>query len=769
MENTSLLLSQLFVSYAAFDAANVDLTAASIAAFHRHHNITPEDWAAARAQPQLELNGTRTFLGQALAECRRVAGGGWRPRVPALPRQLRIDNTTGFFVDAATAQPYFLSGYNEAPKPSLANATEALTCGIEKTDIGVSCGWLVPEDGNASMARVQTYIDSLDILAQIGQHGTLFLGNGRQGSSSAPEDQMMPQWAAAKYPGLTTDTGRQHFCSFDIDNPGARDVFGQALNALIPAVVNHPAVFSVSLANEPGFPAANSSYTLRKFQAWLQAAYAGRIEDLNRAWNNSPGFANFSDPAMAPAMGYRTFSNAQLLDWAAFNRERVTAWYRFLYDTIQAAAARGSGGRKRLAVHMKINNDGQPFGRAHTDGIDRPRLSEFYELHGCDTRALASSESHFSFPQYPPNFYAFDWLSVSGSYSFMRSLDPSKPVIESEWHTVSTVTFRTPELSPQHMSACAVLAHCHGLASNEIWYWGRKDWLPNSTVSKEFGGADFAFSLSAQAQAFNAYLRTHAEANALAADIVAVATQPMRMLMLYSDASAVVDTNYLNVQLATFSLLEFVGVNLGFVPEPRLPGSSLLTSADLLVVPAVSHASDNTVAAVKALAERSSRHGGIRAGDGPQVLLVSVNATDRASVFAFDNRSRPRDPASLQWLRSLPAVEIGDVADAQAFARVEAAVLAAGRMSRAFRCVQAANTSATAFGVFARFATGSSVADGQGRAVVLNTVNATQQVTLIDSRTQAGVGSLRNAWTGEPVSLPLTLAPLEHLFLTFTS
>ena len=67
-----------------------------------------------------------------------------------------------------------------------------------------------------------------------------------------------------------------------------------------------------------------------------------------------------------------------------------------------------------------------------------------------------------------------DWYSITGSYDFMRSSSLTiKPVIDTEWHVVSTEHFRQPVIPYAYMQACMWLAASHGLSLSQIWYWGR--------------------------------------------------------------------------------------------------------------------------------------------------------------------------------------------------------------------------------------------------------------------------------------------------------
>jgi beta-galactosidase len=220
----------------------------------------------------------------------------------------------------------------------------------------------------------------------------------------------MPAWAEAADPSLVYDAGVTHFCDYDIDHPIVRPIYTAVLNALVPPVLRTGVLLSVSLANEPGFQAANSTYTLRNFQAYLQTQYA-TVAELNTAWWSN--FTGFDDGDLAQAMGYHVYSSEQQLVWGTFNRDRVTNFYRFLTDTIHTAAASVN---QTTRVQIKINNAGTPFGKVHTHGIDRDALAQFLDVHGCDTRAEPVGMPHIPFPQHVQGeVMGYGWESLTVS------------------------------------------------------------------------------------------------------------------------------------------------------------------------------------------------------------------------------------------------------------------------------------------------------------------------------------------------------------------
>lgn len=188
------------------------------------------------------------------------------------------------------------------------------------------------------------------------------------------------------------------FYSYDIDNPGAKHLFGIVLDALVPAVANL-SILGWDLANEPGFYAANSSYTFANFQGFLRQRYNGSTASLSASWGIP--VSSFSDHRLLRGMGWQTFSQRQLLDWHTFNARRVTAWYSWLCQAIRSRYQEAGAGDTSCFIKASNSASGLWEWTAGPDGIDRGQLSKVLSISGCDTRLLPTSAPHWTTTMVP--------------------------------------------------------------------------------------------------------------------------------------------------------------------------------------------------------------------------------------------------------------------------------------------------------------------------------------------------------------------------------
>ena len=299
----------------------------------------------------------------------------------------------------------------------------------------------------------------------------LFLGPG------------LPNWAEALYPGITNKSlFLNHMLEYDIDHPGTQIILGKILAAVAQETAKYSPslVYSFILHNEPAFFWSKSQYTFAKYQAWLQEAYGkGGIDSLNKAWNST--FASFADVARLPSTPPKS-TRAEYYDWTKFNQKRGTDYFKFLHSTIKA-------NDPRIPCHSKIMN-GETLipgihGPAitanvaggggddlsvktwaqHEFGIDRAALIDLFEINGCDTHITDKAD--------PTQGFALDWTTQSISFDFQKSLAPSKPIFDSEWHASSTVGYRNLNMTGAYTRLAMLMAHTHGLAGSVIWYWSR--------------------------------------------------------------------------------------------------------------------------------------------------------------------------------------------------------------------------------------------------------------------------------------------------------
>jgi hypothetical protein len=449
-ENATLAVASLFLNYSAVDNETKIQAeiAASTAAFYHRTTPNADDKAYAQRLPAVELNHTVILLQNAIVECKRVKAGGYRRASQPHPQgKIKVNSSTGFF-NSKDGVPFFPTGYNQGPLLTPDNVERSLPLGMTFMDAYFTPGMILLNNGSASEEKVNNLVKLVDKQYASGAYVEMFLGNGKAGTSHA-----FPQWAQEKYPDLSNvGSGQTHFYSYDIDHPAAKLLIGTIIDAIATAVAGHPAVLGWSLANEPGFRSANSTYTFAKFQGFLADRYNTSIADLNQAWHRN--YTSFDDPAIAKAMGGWASNARTTLDWESFNNQRVTAWYSWLCDrintrTFEALKTHNStrwwrtditdvrSGPSSLASHLSAAcfikasnsasglhpNDHSPSG---PDGIDRLALSSVLHFRGADTRILPTGKTHVVLPSFPQQIYAIDWVTAAAGTNEPSLLDISQ-------------------------------------------------------------------------------------------------------------------------------------------------------------------------------------------------------------------------------------------------------------------------------------------------------------------------------------------------------
>ena len=307
-----------------------------------------------------------------------------------------------------------------------------------------------------------------------------------------------------------------------------------------------------------------------------------------------------------------------------------------------------------------------------------------------------------------------DWTGMMGSYDFMASTTPDKVVVDYEWHGVSTVNFRAADIPPRYIHTALWLSHAHGLAANQIWMWGRNGWSGEAKIAAEFGGADFVFSVWTQPQLVDAYVRTSLELNSLSEFVVGLAASPRRVYLLYSASSAMLgDTAYIEQQLALYSLVAQLGVNVGFVYD-SLPTCSVSLPCTI-IIPCM------TSISTKIVAELRNDLAGVH-------VLTAGNASVCTAAFQRDNDGETLAPADRQTVLSLDTIDIGPVAGAAALATLEN-FLRPSLSERPIVCTDSNHSGSAVFGVHCR----SAIVGTRVAVLVSNLLNHTVTVSLVHS------------------------------------
>ena len=543
----------------------------------------------------------------------------------------------------------------------------------------------------------------LDAAAAGGYKLEIFLDHGN-----------IPSWVNDKWPGSTNDsTSFNKFINYDMDSPGFVGAFVPLLQQVASFVGPHPAFHSFMLCNEPYFYGASAAFSLPKYRTWLAAAYSNNVSALNGGWGTAYAFfADVGASHLRVPDNWGSTRPAEQYDFSAWNSARVVSWAATMDAAVRAGAP-------SALTHIKFIDEliaSPDLLQPHHLGLDREALLGALSANGCDSSANDPPRNGVSTKTHPARGsancdealhsvypYGLTWLDVSLAYDFQRSLAPSKPLIDSEWHSDSTAS-PAAMMAAAHAYGGLWLLALQGLAATQQWYWGR---LGGTGPPSEDGGKWtwewFPYSIAQQPALLDATARALGELNAIAALIpplvlgstssgtstrgnsdnadnaaatatatadnstpasaAAIAIAPFRPLaILWSEASAALDVEgSLCTTVVAYEAAFFLGLPIGFVTDAGLSGEGSRDSTTCeglmhaaaarnvsLIIPAVSHVSDATVACIAAFAAA-----------GGDLVLIAGGAGTTNSSLAYSRRGVRRAASDIAWLDSVPRITAG--------------------------------------------------------------------------------------------------------------
>ncbi|WP_139957424.1 beta-galactosidase [Flavicella sediminum] len=379
----------------------------------------------------------------------------------------------------------------------------------------------------------------------------------------------VPKWAEKKY-GPNFRMREDTYTTYDIDNPGAREIQKNLIAAVVPhtagkkfselgyMLCNEPHFYTHTDATKSKLPWASggvSNFTIEKFKVWLSEKHQN-IAALNSAWGTS--FKKFDDVQIAIPIDISLKGSAKWYDWAVFNMYRVTEWYRFMKTEIQKYDKEGK-------VHLKIMpNLWTDNARVH--GIDLEALTSLSGIIGNDSGA----EHKRIWRKNPYEWeahYAFDWRELCMGFDFMKSVSPNKINFNSELHYLSTGRSRDLYQDPKYARATFWLAHTYGMTASQIWFWPRKE-DGSVNFKKEMKG--YPGSNNQQPRITNEVAMTLIDLNAFGEDIMSLQRERKPLRIFYSKTSAINKAKHMDDIFELYESLHFDGVPLGFVTKDIL-------------------------------------------------------------------------------------------------------------------------------------------------------------------------------------------------------
>jgi hypothetical protein len=596
--DVALRTVRVFQKFIRHDAAHPEKVAKTIA--NTPTVSEKEAKTLAKRLPAKERRDCQVVLDRAIANLRHALDGKSVRRAPPKRSAWPVVIEDGRFV--IDQQPVFPGGITWMPN----NPANVRAFGA-KASVPTGIARVQP-DGGLPAGHLR------QLASQAEKHGRMGLWYGLWfGGYRAAE------WMKDKYPAV--EKGGRHFTAVDIDNPRVRQWVDEMLGDAIPVMLKRDDFSHLYMsANEPHFATAEggwavspmSRYTHNKFRDWLKSRH-GDIRKLNNLWGSS--FSDFESIQFEVPVPTNLIGTPQWYDWCRFNMDRVNDWFTYIHDRMKSYDPEGL---------QTIKYVSGVFAGRRSHGLDFETLCRLQEVMGCDFHTTPKGARHTwwsstrDIPKEGPrqaweDRYALQWRNQTGSLDFMSSVQPDKPIYDSEWHSLSTGKWRDPNLSHEYVRASLWLAYLHGTQATQVWYWGRRaDGTPR-------GGDGFWASLMTQPIALNAFGQTMKELNASAQAISALANAPKQVYIFYSEESAIQDPDYASSLRTIHEALSLLGLRVGFVTRTMLAEADDVQGRyPAIVLPPAEHLADRSL---RELGQYAQRDGSLIAVGRPHYTM----------------------------------------------------------------------------------------------------------------------------------------------------
>jgi hypothetical protein len=414
-----------------------------------------------------------------------------------------------------------------------------------------------PKDGETSDAVIQSYIREFDRAEKAGIQVCLLIS-----------PHYMPKWMLEKYPQLKIK--REGFLQYCLHAPEGQELLKSYLRYLIPRIMNHPALHSICLANEPiNVESPECPYAQGLWHEWLKERH-GDIATLNSLWNSQyKAFDEITLPASYAE------PNAHIYEFVLFNQEWFADWHRMLADTIHGIAP-------KIPIHTKAMTWNFFSEQEKHFGVDAELLAGFSQINGNDS---------VNFYNHGLQEWSQGWQLNNMGYDLQRSVG-DMPIFNTENHII--MDRETRSIPSGHVRTVLWQSAIHGQSATTIWVWAR-------TYDTK---SDFAGSIMHRPECVEAVGHTGLDLLRLSEEVRALQTLSPQIGILYSTTSMVYDgVEYTDCLGKIYQALSFTGLKIGFVTERQLM-SGTGNRPSVLIVPNIHHLPES---AFKALAKYPGR------------------------------------------------------------------------------------------------------------------------------------------------------------------
>ena len=364
-----------------------------------------------------------------------------------------------------------------------------------------------------------------------------------------------PSWAYEADPTLRTNY--PGFLKFNVDHAMAREVVGRYLEALIPRIAGHPALFSYDLTNEPTYT-DDSKYSLDGYDGWLERRH-GTIKELNQRYATACG--RFEDIPIPTEDSVRGAWH----DWCLYNQDRFFGYHGWMKKVIRTMDP-------TTPIHVKVQGTAFDAQRWFQLGINHEDFARMDRISGNDNysyhRAGLGEE------------YAEGWLRQAMYYDLQRSVAPDNPIFNSENHPIRDSD--PVWVSGDHMTTMLWQGAVHGQGATTTWVWERREQGCTNN------------NILTRPNCVEAFGRAALDLVRLGKYVVALQRGKSEVALLYCPSSIPLFDPYLDEMRKAYEGLYFQDSFIVFVSDRQVV-DGWLPRCKLLIAPRVAYVSDRVV------------------------------------------------------------------------------------------------------------------------------------------------------------------------------
>ena len=325
-------------------------------------------------------------------------------------------------------------------------------------------------------------------------------------------------------------------------HPTLRSIIEEYLRLLLPQLADCKAIKSLCLMNEPSVQAADCDYYKTEWAEYLEKKY-GSISLLNAAYGTS--YSSFGGVPMHSSDD----GSVMYRDYWYFNCGILTDFHKFMADIIREYMP-------DTPLHTKfqwyVGSKESEFRNRWNLGTNHEELSDFLDYNGCDAAYYwRYCRNGWEEPLYPSIW--FDYL---------RGVK-NAPIVNSEAHIIQDGDQNFNPMQAYFSANGIWQGAIHGNAISDIWVWAREQ----SDRSGFWGSVLFRPDVIAEIG------KTSLDLNRLSYEVKAVADEPSKIALLYSDYSRLYNEEwkYNTTKLySAYETLLFGGLKPGIVTEKSI-------------------------------------------------------------------------------------------------------------------------------------------------------------------------------------------------------